>query len=606
MLFRRYGNNESLSAFRRLRSQIKSDIKIAFQNYINRIENNITSEPNKFWAYINGRKGTTSIPKDMNYNNEPLKTPNDIVDAFADFFERSYFHDMSDDPGTKSSNLAFDCLDIKSFSEAEVCTALKRLKPKFTAGPDGIPSFLLKDCASIFAYPLCVIFNLCLKKCYFPDIWKYSKVCPVYKKGERNDITNYRPITIICNFGKVFEFLLHDNIYSHVQQKISTQQHGFMKGRSTVTNLICATQYIAESIDNQIQVDSIYTDFSKAFDRLNHSKLLCKLDKFGISDGLLQFLESYLTNRVQFVSYNGYKSVEYQATSGVPQGSILGPLLFNIFINDISDNLDVYFLIYADDVKMLHRINDSTDCEQLQNNLSKLSAWCNENDLHLNVRKCNVMSYTTKESPIIYNYSVNGDVLNRPPTFKDLGVIFDNKLTFTNHIDAVISHAYRMLGFILRNSHDLNDAKTLKILYFAFSRSKLEYASLVWQSGYNTHNDKLENVQRRFLKFLNLKTEGTYPPIGTPQNQLLEKFDITSLLERRESSALHFLDKIMQNKIDCSEILNQLNFYVPRINSRHSRNFYLAAPRTNVLKFSPLFNICNTYETHCSELDIFA
>ena len=227
--FRRHGNNETLSEFRRLRSQVKSDIKIAFQNYANRIENNITSEPNKFWSYINGKKGKTSIPKDMFYNNEPLGSPNDIVDAFANFFERSYCFNISDDPEVKSNNLSFDCLDIKRFSEAEVCTALKRIKPKLTAGPDGIPAFLLRDCASIFAYPLCIIFNLCLKNCSFPDIWKYSKVCPVYKKGEKNEITNYRPITIICNFGKVFEILLHDNIYSHVQQKISTQQHGFMK-----------------------------------------------------------------------------------------------------------------------------------------------------------------------------------------------------------------------------------------------------------------------------------------------------------------------------------------------------------------------------------------
>ena len=387
-------------------------------------------------------------------------------------------------------------------------------------GPDGIPAFLVRDCATIFARPLMVLFNLSIKCCCFPDIWKYSKVCPVYKKGNKNEIINFRPITIICNFGKAFEILLHNSIYPHVKNIISTQQHGFMKGRSTTTNLICATQYISESIDMQVQTDVIYFDFTKAFDRLNHNILITKLSNFGISEQLITFFRSYLTDRLQYVAYNGFKSSDYSSSSGVPQGSVLGPLLFNIFINDVGNALEVHFLMYADDIKLLHRISSLNDCTTLQNNISKLSSWCVKNNLTLNVQKCNVMSFSTRDSEYTYEYTVNNEQLPRPSTFKDLGVTFDKKLTFVDHIDTSVSEVNRTLGFIIRNGRDFSNISTLKLLYFSFLRSKLEYASLVWQPCYNIHVTKLENVQRHFLKYLYFKTQA-YPPIGFPQADLL-------------------------------------------------------------------------------------
>lgn len=604
-IYKRTADINALNEFTRLRSKIKLDIKTAHESYTERAENNINQDPNKFWAYINSRKGMTNIPKDMYYNDEHLDNPEDIVNAYAKFFEKSFLENNPANINLDDNSLNNNSINLVSFSEEDVLKALKKMKPKLTMGPDGIPAFLLKDCASIFAHPLKILFNLAIKCCSFPDIWKYSKVCPVYKKGNKNDITNFRPITIICNFGKAFETLLHDCIYPHIKNIISPQQHGFMKGRSTTTNLICATQYISESIDMQVQTDVIYFDFTKAFDRLDHNILIKKLSNMGVSQNLTHFLKSYLSDRKQYVAYNGFRSTDYVSCSGVPQGSVLGPLLFNIFINDIAYELDVYFLMYADDIKLLHRISNISDCIKLQNNVSKLSAWCDENSLTLNVQKCNVMTFSTKAVNYTFSYSLENVPLTRPSSFKDLGVIFDNKLSFVNHIDALICDVNKTLGFIIRNGRDFSNISTLKLLYTSFLRSKLEYASPVWQPCYNIHSSKLESVQRHFLKFLYLKTQGIYPPIGFPQSDLLQMFSMSNLSERRNDFAINFLKKVIHYDIDCSEILQRLNFHIPRINSRHNQTFYLAIARTNILKFSPIYSMCSSYNHSQHDIDIF-
>ena len=209
-----------------------------------------------------------------------------MVDGFANYFSESFVHPSAN--GYMSSDLNANTFGIPSISEDEVGKAIKQIKANCTMGPDMIPAFLIKDCASVLATPLAVIFNLIIKTSCFPTLWKLSRVCPIYKKGNRNELTNYRPITIICNFAKILEIILHSMIYNHVSGLISCEQHGFMKGRSTVTNLVCKSQFISEKLDQQSQVDIIYTDFAKAFDRLDHGILLNKLNSFGLSSPLVQ------------------------------------------------------------------------------------------------------------------------------------------------------------------------------------------------------------------------------------------------------------------------------------------------------------------------------
>ena len=312
----------------------------------------------------------------MSYNNKILEDSDSIADGFSSFFESSFVK-SSEKSVMQTDIFPNQCpINLQKFTEQVVLSVLKKLKSKPTVGLDKIPAFLIKDCAIIFSRPLMTLFNLSLDTSTFPEQWKISRITPVFKKGDKNCVTNYRPISIINNFSKVFEIILHEQLYNSFNRYITPHQHGFMKRRSTVTNLFCFTQDLAKSLDVGEQTDVIYTDCSKAFDKLDHGILLDKLSAPGTSSRLLALFHSYLMNRKKIVQCHGTNSREFVATSGVPQGSHLGPLLFNIFLNDLVHVLDVRYLLYADDVKIYLRINTRDDCVQLHQNFIKMNKWC--------------------------------------------------------------------------------------------------------------------------------------------------------------------------------------------------------------------------------------
>lgn len=313
-------------------------------------------------------------------------------------------------------------INLPNITENDIILISNKLKPKMSSGPDGIPTFFIKDCINVLAKPLCKIFNLSLKLCLYPTRWKLAKICPILKKGNKSDISNYRPVSLICGFSKLFEMLIYDYICPKIESRLSIEQHGFMRGQSTTTNLACFTQYTAQVLDNRGQVDVVFTDFSKAFDKISHSIILQKMHLFDFSKGLINFFKSYLNDRKQFVQYNGYRSIQFSAISGVPQGSNLGPMLFLIFINDITSVIDVKCQLFADDLKVYNTINSAEDCVKLQNNLVNIQSWCDVNDLSLNISKCSALSFTRKLNPIHYNYQINDITLNRPETVKDIDI----------------------------------------------------------------------------------------------------------------------------------------------------------------------------------------
>ena len=237
----------------------------------------------------------------MKFENEELRTPRGIVNTFVKLFERSFDKNLANSIYVSRRQINSNTIDITQTTENEVSKAIQPLKPYMTAGSDSIPSFLVRDCAAILTKPLTIIFNLILKQSMFPHAWSESRIVPLYKFGSRNEMINYRPITLINNFAKIFEIVLHSQMYSHVTTCLAPQKHGFTKGKSTVTNLILKTQFLAECIDKRSQVDCIYMDFSKTFDRLNHQLLLTKMDEFGFSASLILLFKTYLPNRYQYV-----------------------------------------------------------------------------------------------------------------------------------------------------------------------------------------------------------------------------------------------------------------------------------------------------------------
>lgn len=602
--YKLYNDLDALQQFKELRRQIKSDIDRCYKSYCNEIERNIKDNPTKFWSFVNNKRKSNSLPTTMTYNGIELTDYESISDCFATYFSSSFSNTGDDGFTLTSSNAGVD-ITCTEFSENDVLNSLKKIKPNFTMGPDMIPAFLINDCAHVLSYPLRILFNLSLAKMNFPPILKNSKIIPVFKSGIRNDIKNYRPITIINNFSKVFETTLNEKIYNHVKHLLSDLQHGFIKGRSTITNLFCLTQYISDAIDNNSQLDVIYTDLSKAFDKLDHKTLITKFSNFGFSSDLITFLWTYLRNRVLYVECSGFKSPNFVATSGVPQGSVLGPLFFNIFINDIVDDLRVKCLMYADDLKLFNTVNSYSDCLILQSALEKVYRWCQNNFLTINTAKCNVVSFGLKNSLLTFEYSLNHSPLPRSNTYKDLGVTFDHKLSFIPHMSNIINDSFKMLGFVIRNSKDFMDIPTLKLLYFSFVRSKLEYAAIVWSPYYKIHIHHLEQIQRKFLKFLSFRLDGVYPAIGVPHSDLLGRFSIPSLETRRSFSELIFLYKLIHGLYNCPSLLARLNFHAPTVRTRQKNLLSLPIPRTTLQKFSPLYRICTRCNVN-SSIDLFA
>lgn len=293
------------------------------------------------------------------------------------------------------------------------------------------------------------------------------------------------------------------------------------------------------------------------------------------------------------------------ATSGVPQGSVLGPLLFIIFINDISYELKNSTLLYADDCKLYSAINNLDDCLNLQKDLQQINTWCDKNKLHLNINKCKYMTFTRKLNPIEFTYVLNDVHLARCTQFKDLGVIFDSKLTFCHHINDIVTSSYRNLGFIIRNTKEFMDNNTLILLFNAFVRSKLEYASIIWSPEYAIHKLNVEKTQRIFSKYLWYKNDGIYPARGTPQCDLLSRYQIHDLESRRKYFSVVFLHKILNNQIDCPDLCSYVKLHVPAVHTRSNNSFYLIMPHTNVLKSSPLHSMCSNYAYIQNDVDIF-
>lgn len=536
----------------------------------------------------------------MFFENVTYDNQQDIVNAFAEFFSTIFAPtDNHIDINVRNETTCFynNNIHIDELTVDEIYQAIKKLKNKLTSGPDLIPSFVVKDCGYILAEPLCHLFNMSLQSATFPDKWKLAKLCPIFKSGDLSKIDNYRGISILSNFAKVFEIVLYNRIYPSTKYILSPYQHGFVSNRSTVSNLATFSHFVSNELDNKCQVDVIYTDFSKAFDKVDHDLLCEKLLNIGFSNQLVSFFLSYFCRREQFVTYNGFNSQMIIATSGVPQGSNLGPLFFLLFINDLFNNISCNKLCFADDLKIFTNIHSIEDCIRLQNDVNSIKVWCDVNRLHLNVSKCKVVTYSRKQLNLTYEYTIDGNTLVRESTIKDLGVIFDSQMTFIQHINTKTTEAVRMLGFIIRNCLSFTNAAALKILYASYVRSKLEYAALIWNPHYYCHKYALESVQRRFLKFLYFKTTNNYPERGIDNNYLLQCFNLQSLETRRKYNSLAFLHKLLHNEIDCSDLLAALNFLVPRQQSRQNLTFHIDTARTNVFFKSPIHVMCINFNS---------
>ena len=372
-------------------------------------------------------------------------------------------------------------------TEELILKKLIQLDVSKSPGPDNLHSVVLKTVASSLVKPLSIIYNTSLRTGILPSDWLKAHVSAVFKKGDRALPNNYRPTSLTCILCKVLESLLRDAIINHLSNnKLFSKQFGFIPGRSTSLQLLTMLDTITDVVDSNGQVDVIYMDFMKAFDQVPHKRLLKKVESHGIHGFVLNWIQGFLMGRTQQVIVNGRASSWAPVTSGIPQGSVLGPILFVLFINDLPDCVSSDSLLFADDTKIFSEITCDHDSLQLQNDLNSLQSWSDKWLLNFHPDKCKVLtlggvsksvnviprSYYLKKGDTVYN-------LEHVDSMKDLGITIDSALSFDDHFQNIVSKANRMAGLI-RRSFVFLDEDIFKRLFKAFVRPHLEYGHAVW------------------------------------------------------------------------------------------------------------------------------
>lgn len=590
--YKMYKNPRDYDTFSLLRARCKRLVDKCYRAYLSVTEDAITENTKAFWSFINNKKAKKGIPGTMKLGNVTVTDGPAICELLSQYFG-SVFDDSPHLVSTATRQMCDGVLSNITLSEHDILRKLRMLDHNKGAGPDGIPPKFHKECASQICVPLHIIFKLSLNTGIFPSCWKLAHVVPIYKSGDPSRCENYRPISLLSCVAKVFESVVYDHLFNQVKSSLSEQQHGFVKGKSIVSNLLEYKNYLCSAFAMRGQVDSIYTDFRKAFDKVNHSLLCQKLSWYGIHGNLLRWVQSYLMNRSQLVTIKGFKSTPVPIKSGVPQGSHLGPLFFIIFINDLTSRLKCPCLLYADDLKVFSNINEMDDCVTLQNDAISIADWCKNNCMHLHVDKCFVMSFTNKRSTVHFDYTIDGQTLQRKSVTKDLGVYFDKKLTFREHYDHIVLKAYKTLGFITRATKDFQRPSTFISLFNTLVRSTLEYGCVIWSPYYEVHCNRIEQVQNKALKILSFRCGLGRKLVNYEER--LARFRVSMLQTRRKTQDILHLHKLIHYKLVSPTLLTHINFSTKQNPRRPHKTFMLQVYRNNTSFYNPLTRMCRTY-----------
>ncbi len=579
-------NIDKWNKYKQCRNKLKSQIRKEYHNYLRDIAADNTNHGAKFWSFVrasNAKQCATSFKID---DNTVITDPAVIANHFNTFFA-SNFTDADSEATCDTicdGHLSLPVTSIRTNAN-EIFELINKLKSGKAPGPDGITSTMLKLTVGQITKPLTILFNLSLSEGKIPDDWKRANVVPIHKAGDISSIKNYRPISLCSVVGKLMERVVTNHLISYMGDVglISHQQHGFVNGRSCTTLLSSVSHHWAQLLDQRSppDIDVVFLDWSKAFDKVSHSILLSKLHNYGICGPLWHWISSFLLHRLQRVQFRGTSSGWIPVQSGVPQGSVLGPLLFNLFVLDLPNHVQSNLPQYADDTLLYRPIYSENDINIMQADLDGIISWCQLNKMALNPDKCKVMrlSRRTGAALSVPSYNLLHTPLSVVHSYKYLGVIVSSNLKWGEHIKHITSKTSRLLGYIRRLVR-CNDQDIIIKLYNSLCRPILEYGAPAWFPYQSCNLKKLENIQRRLARSCIPAPRGELP-----YHVRLQRLGLTSLESRYNYLVIAFVAKCLYGKYDIDP------FKYISVNSRHldTLKFRHLYARTDCLKFT-VFN----------------
>ena len=584
-LWRNYKRNPSpdtLALYKTARNNctemVRND-RTAYQRWTGQLA---MSNPKAFYKLVasctKSRGGITAVLDNGTMTSNALETANTISTFYASILRNSDPHTLDATPTEPSPDMSFITLE-------NITRKLNHLNSNKSPGLDGIHPRLLKECALELAPWLYNLFRHSWFSGHIPKIWKDSVISPIYKGGDRLQPCNYRPVALLSVVSKVFESIIDDDIRGELSSQgyFNIAQHGFRKGLSCTTNLVTATDAWSKAIDAGLGSDVLYLDLSKAFDKVSHRILIQKLSEVNLRPGLLPWIHAYLSNRTFCVRVGSSLSQQRPVLSGVPQGSILGPLLFLMYVNDLPRQISSKCLMYADDIKIWRTLNTSLDRVRLQDDLDHVTDWLNEHYLTPNAGKC-VCMHVGQRIPG-HTYSISGAPLRTSTCERDLGSQISADLSVTPNANKISRLAWSRIGVLYRLLGPLSQ-QTFPIVYKSLVRPLLE-VNIQALSPYLTRDIKvIENVQRRATKrVIGLR--------NTPYAQRLEALNLFPLDYRRFRGDLILMHKIMhtpghplQELFDRSQILHTRG---------HSLKVNIPLSRTSTRRYAFGSRVCGPW-----------
>ena len=504
-VYRRTRKDEDYAKYKEALNAATTEIRQSKRSYEQKLACNIKNDSKSFYAYVRSKQNVQDKVGPLedsagNIISQGFLMAEDLNGYFSSVFTKE---DISSLPvaDAKFQGAKSDYLGPLVVTPELVAKKIKAMKDNKSPGVDGIPPKLLMETVEQISIPLARVFNLSLKEGVVPFEWKEANIIPLFKKGSRNKSENYRPVSLTSVICKLLERLIKDHMVDFLvkHKLLNSSQHGFLKARSCLTNMLCFLEEITKWIDVGSPVDIIYLDFQKAFDKVPHQRLLLKLKAHGIGDSITDWIEQWLTDRRQRVVVDGEVSNWKSVLSGVPQGSVLGPILFLIYINDLDDSITSNVLKFADDTKLFRKVNTDGDKQHLQNDLDRLVKWSEKWQMLFNLGKCKCIH--TGHRNLNVNYRMGDTVLGTTVKEKDLGVTISADMKVSEQCGIAASKGNQILGLIRRNI-TYKGKKLIIPLYKAIVRPHLEYCIQAWRPYRKKDIDTLERIQRRATKMI--------------------------------------------------------------------------------------------------------